>query len=151
MLHFKMFYICQMTTKASNAGVECQCDPPWNLGTSLDTRARGLEGDTNRKYLPPANEVWGRVIFLHLCVILFLSGRGVCPTPWKPTPLPWMQAPYGCRNTLDADPVLDAETPSTVQSASGRYASYWYAYLSFIFSEKSYEVHETLLIISVAY
>ena len=24
------------------AGVVCQSDPPWNLGTSLDTRARGL-------------------------------------------------------------------------------------------------------------
>ena len=26
--------------------------------------------------LPPANEVWGKVMFLHLCVILF-TGRGV--------------------------------------------------------------------------
>ena len=30
--------------------------------------------------LPPANEVWGKVMFLHLCVILF-TGGGVCPTP----------------------------------------------------------------------
>ena len=29
-----------------------------------------------RLYLPPANEVWGKVIFLHVCVIL--STRGVC-------------------------------------------------------------------------
>ena len=28
------------------------------------------------RFLPPANEVWGKVIFLHLCVILF-TGRGV--------------------------------------------------------------------------
>ena len=28
------------------------------------------------KYLPPANEVWGKVMFLHLSVILF-GGRGV--------------------------------------------------------------------------
>ena len=27
------------------------------------------------RFLPPANEVWGKVIFLHLCVILF-TGRG---------------------------------------------------------------------------
>ena len=27
-------------------------------------------------FLPPANEVWGKVMFLHLCVILFTGGRG---------------------------------------------------------------------------
>ena len=26
------------------------------------------------KLLPPANEVWGKVMFLHLCVILFTGG-----------------------------------------------------------------------------
>ena len=31
-------------------------------------------------YLPPANEVWGKVMFLHLCVILFTGGEGVCST-----------------------------------------------------------------------
>ena len=30
---------------------------------------------TQLSYLPPANEVWGKVIFLHLFVILF-TGRG---------------------------------------------------------------------------
>ena len=25
-------------------------------------------------FLPPANEVWGKVMFLHLCVILFTGG-----------------------------------------------------------------------------
>ena len=29
------------------------------------------------KYLPPANEVWGKVIFLHVCVILSMEGA-VC-------------------------------------------------------------------------
>ena len=33
-------------------------------------------------FLPPANEVWGKVMFLHLCVILFTGGgciqEGVC-------------------------------------------------------------------------
>ena len=29
--------------------------------------------------LPPANEVWGELIFFHLCVILFTGG--ICPTP----------------------------------------------------------------------
>ena len=31
-------------------------------------------------FLPPAKEVWGRVMFLHLCVILFTRGEGV----WLP-------------------------------------------------------------------
>ena len=29
-------------------------------------------------FLPPANEVWGKVMFLHLCVILFTGGGGLC-------------------------------------------------------------------------
>ena len=37
-------------------------------------------------FLPPANEVWGKVIFLHLFVILFTGGAcvvlGGCP--WFP-------------------------------------------------------------------
>ena len=28
--------------------------------------------------LPPANEVWGKVIFLHVCVILSMGGGGAC-------------------------------------------------------------------------
>ena len=28
-----------------------------------------------RNWLPPANEVWGKVIFLHLFVILFTGGH----------------------------------------------------------------------------
>ena len=28
------------------------------------------------RYLPPANDVWGKVIFLHLSVVLFTGGRG---------------------------------------------------------------------------
>ena len=27
-------------------------------------------------FLPPANEVWGKIMFLHLCVILFTVGGG---------------------------------------------------------------------------
>ena len=33
----------------------------------------------NRIFLPPANEVWGKVIFLHLFVILFMGGRAWLP------------------------------------------------------------------------
>ena len=35
-------------------------------------------------FLPPANEVWGKVIFLHLFVILFT--RGYLTPPWEQTP-----------------------------------------------------------------
>ena len=34
-------------------------------------------------FLPPANEVWGKVIFLHLSVILFTGGGG---STWAGTP-----------------------------------------------------------------
>ena len=61
------------------------------------------------EFLPPANEVWGKVMFLHLCHSV-RRGEGVCPTPpqtdlgggWAdPTPpecrppsqIPWMQTP----------------------------------------------------------
>ena len=51
-------------------------------------------------YLPPANEVWGKVIFLHLFVILFMGG--VCLSacwdthPWADTPQE--QTPPGTRH-----------------------------------------------------
>ena len=37
---------------------------------------RGLTSEVQDriKYLPPANEVWGEVMFLHLCVSLFTGG-----------------------------------------------------------------------------
>ena len=39
-----------------------------------------MEEDVKSALLPPANEVWGKVMFLHLSVILF--------TPPPPTPHP---------------------------------------------------------------
>ena len=51
-------------------------------------------------FLPPANEVWGKVIFLHMSVILFTGG---------------VSAP------LDADPhPLDADPPDTVNKRAVR-------------------------------
>ena len=50
--------------------------------------------NTHECLLPPANEVWGKVIFLHLSVILFTGGGypGMYTshsryTPWAGTPL----------------------------------------------------------------
>ena len=40
------------------------------------------------EYLPPANEVWGKVMFLHLPVILFTGGGGVLHSAgWADPPL----------------------------------------------------------------
>ena len=43
-------------------------------------RIPSVSGSTRcpRSYLPPANEVWGKVIFLHLSVILFTGGVRGC-------------------------------------------------------------------------
>ena len=40
-------------------------------------RTRGIPVRTkmSKSFLPPANEVWGKVIFLHLSVILFTGGE----------------------------------------------------------------------------
>ena len=48
------------------------------------------------KLLPPANEVWGKVIFLHLSVILF-TGGDVYPSMhcrWYPS-MPCSSSPVG--------------------------------------------------------
>ena len=81
---------------------------------------------TRCKYLPSTSEVWGKVMFLHLCVILFTGGKGVCPTPppiGRPEggwPDPPDADPPGCR------PPGCRPTPDT--STSGQYASYWNAF-----------------------
>ena len=88
--------------------------------------------------LQPANEVWGKVMFLHLCVILF-TGGGVSltetPTRQKTswTAIPWIETP------LDRDTPLDKDTPFPRQRPprmvkSGRYASYWNAFLFHVVS-----------------
>ena len=83
------------------------------------------------KYLPPANEVWDKVMFLHLSVLLFSVGvsaplhAGIHPPPLADPP--------------DRHPPPYADTPLgrhpspryyRIWSTSGRYASYWNAYLS---------------------
>ena len=71
--------------------------------------------------VPPANEVWGNVIFLHLSVILF-KGRGT----WTGTP--WQVHPPG-RYTPQQVPPPGPATHAGIRSTSGRYASYWNAFL----------------------
>ena len=59
--------------------------------------------------LPPVNEVWGKVIFLHLCVILFNGGGNL------PNPRGWADAPPGCRPLWMQTP-LDADAPLQMHS-----------------------------------
>ena len=64
----------------------------WHKSTTSLRRATSkLTGQDSEKYLastniflPPANEVWGKVIFLHLSVILFTGGRGGTPRQVHP-------------------------------------------------------------------
>ena len=58
----------------------------------------------NLYLLPTANAVWGKVMFLHLCVILFTGGSAqhppdADPPGWADPPgvrqTPWMQTPWG--------------------------------------------------------
>ena len=109
--------------------------------------------------LPPANEVWGKVMFLHLCVILFTGGsaqpprclppavgqtpRDADPTPRMQTPkvgqTPWMhtpsrmQIPCGWADPRGGRPPRcrppGLGRPPPIQSTSGRYAFYSNAYL----------------------
>ena len=94
----------------------------------------------NALLLPPANEVWGKVIFLHLSVILFTGGvlpqcMLVYPTPSsRPPPHPWSRHPLRSRHIPRADTLPRAGIPLCsacweIQSTSGRYASYWNAIL----------------------
>ena len=97
--------------------------------------------------LPPANEVWGKVIFLHLCVILFTGGGGLPPGGSLPPGGVCIQGglhPGGgsasggsvCRGVCIweesasrggwADPPIGY---CGIRSTSGRYASYWNAFL----------------------
>ena len=95
--------------------------------------------------LPPANEVWGKVMFLHLCVILFTGGRGVCPTPSGCRPprvgqTPWMQTsrvgqtpPPGCRHPgLGRPPWM--QTPPYSQQAGGTHPTGMHTYFGICIS-----------------
>ena len=97
--------------------------------------------------LPPTNEAWGKVIFLHLFVILFTGGGlpqcmvGYHPHRSRHPPL--QTPPPGSRHQpLEADTCpqeqthpLGAGTPHSrvcweILSTSGQYSSYWNAILS---------------------
>ena len=77
-----------------------------------------------------------KVIFLHLSVFLFMGGLPQCMlgyhTPWEQTPpgtdTPWEQT-LGADTPLGADTTPPRQADSGIQSMSGRYVSYWNAFL----------------------
>ena len=104
-------------------------------------------------FLPPANEVWGKVIFSEACVKNSVHRRGLpqCMLGYHPHPppgtrhppppgagTPWDQAPPPRnRHPLGPGTPPGPSTPSRpcweIRSTSGRYASYWNAFLLSIF------------------
>ena len=95
---------------------------------------------------------WGKVMFLHVSVILFTRGGGVCPIAcWDTPPEPEAGTPPQTRGrhpprpgtppgTRDRHPLPGSRHPSgiissqrsafwEIRATSGRYASYWNAIL----------------------
>ena len=102
---------------------------PMNVNVKMTTQGISVRNVSTISYLlPPANEVWGKVIFLHLFVILFTGG--VCHSacwnttplsrrpPTKETPLP-RRPPYQGNPPGQGDPPWQGD-PSNAEHA-GRY------------------------------
>ena len=101
---------------------------------------------TPRRFYRPQRS-WAKVMFLQASVIL--STRGVClsacwdTTPWEQTspreqtPAPPVpdppgdQTPWGPEPPGADTPPLPGEADASIRSMSGRYASYWNAFLLF--------------------
>ena len=78
------------------------CVEPWMGKRPL----KGILVGISIHRLPPANEVWGKIIFLHLSVILFMGGEG---STWAGTPPQGRYIPLG------------RYTPSPSRYTPGRY------------------------------
>ena len=88
--------------------------------------------------LPPANEVWGKIMFSQV----FVCPRGCLLNPpcrqtggICPTPTPWMQTPPGCGPSGCRPSWMQNPPPQKymgydgMRSTSGQYAFYWNAFL----------------------
>ena len=87
------------------------------------------------------NEVVAKVIFLHLFVILFTGGGSARKNPHLPGRTPQDQTPQDQTLSLDQTPPgpdppprpdPPREADCSIRSTSGRYASYWNAFLCFL-------------------
>ena len=104
----------------------------------------------NLSFIPPANKLWGKVIFVHLFVILFTGGSmwaGTPPStrytnpPGQGTPLSTRYTPQTRYPPRPGTPTRDQVHPPAracweIRSMRGQYASYWNAIL---FTELNYE------------
>ena len=89
-------------------------------------------------FLPPANEVWGKVIFLYLSVILFTGGGGTwIGTSHGQVPPRAGTPPAGHPHQVHPRQVHPPSVHAGIRSTSGRYASYWNAFLSVFWPEES--------------
>ena len=91
---------------------------------------------TNRFIFTGRNEVVAKVIFLHLSVIHSFHRGGVCLSAcWDVTPPPGSRHTPPGADTTPPGPDPPEQTPpppgadSSIRSTSGRYASYWNAFL----------------------
>ena len=138
-------------TKAAHSGLQFACLTTCcrpEQRSELLNRKRGDNNEINpnsRALLPPANEVWGNVIFLHLSVILFTGGGG-----WHPS-MPcmgglqahtrrrsWGIWPGGSPGSHPGGGCVSQQalrqTPPWM--ATGQYACYWNAFLFLLSLEK---------------
>ena len=115
-----------------------------------------IHSRNSQSLLPPANKVWGKVIFLHVCVILSTGGAcmvaGVCAWLWGGVCGCWgaCVAPGGMHGCRGACVVVGGMAGcrgcawlqgvyvvagggcigyDEIRSMSGWYASYWNAFL----------------------
>ena len=141
-------HLCLALPVSSQGTHVCKCA----IGFILDVNQRGCVAGkvstlASSIFITGRNEVVAKVIFLHLFVILFTGG--VClsacwdTTPQDQTPPDQADTPSDQADTppdqadtppdqadtpLDqADPPWEAHT--SIRSTSGRYASYWNAFL----------------------
>ena len=87
------------------------------------------------KFLPPANEVWCKVIFLVACVKNSVHGRGIIPGQVPPPPGRYPLPPRAGTSPPGRYPPGQVHPPGSsacweIRATSGRYAPYWNAFLS---------------------
>ena len=93
------------------------------------------------RLLPPANEVWGKVIFLHLFVILFTGGGGIpaclaCPHQGDPLPRrhPCQGNPPFCQGDPPAKEIPPPRKPPVPRRPPNFFFAFFYLQFFYIYS-----------------